>query len=87
MHHKAVLTVGRFPRKPYHIECACHSAGDFAKESQAVGWFSAHCARIGKTDTWELSVPGAAQPTPKTAPSPPPPPPAPKAGAAKEGAK
>ncbi len=86
MHHKAVLTVGKFPKKPYHIECACHSAGDFPKEELAVQWFKVHTSRIGKSETSELFVPGAVQAQPKTAPKPPAPPKAPE-GVAKGGAK
>lgn len=85
MHHKATLTVGKFPKKPYHIECACHSAGDFPKEELAVQWFKVHTSRIGKSETSELSVPGAAQPK-QNPPAPPPPPKAPE-GVAKGGAK
>lgn len=73
MHHKGVLTVGFAIGRPYHLQCACGSAGDFPKEEQAVAWFNAHTSRIGKTETSELFVPGAQQ-----KPAPPPAPPAPK---------
>jgi hypothetical protein len=97
MHHKGVLTIGKAIGRPYHIQCACGSAGDFATEAAATAWFNAHIARIGKTETSELVVPGAkkptsvpsaAQPKPTVPPASlaPAPPPAPQ-GVAKGGSK
>lgn len=91
MHHKGVLTIGKATGRPYHIQCACGSAGDFAKEEGAVAWFNAHVARIGKTETSELSVPGAQKSVPSAAQQkptvPPAPPPPPKAPAGAGGSK
>lgn len=70
MHHKGTLTIGKVTGKPYHIQCSCGSAGDFPKEVKARSWFSAHTARLGVTETWELVVPGAQQ-KPKAPPVPP----------------
>jgi hypothetical protein len=73
MHHKSVLTIGQAIGRPYHLQCACGTAGDFPKEEAAVAFFNRHVSRIGKSETSELSVPGAAQPKPKP-PAPPAPP-------------
>jgi hypothetical protein len=74
VHHKGTLTVGFAIGRPYHIQCACGSAGDFPKEEAAVAWFNQHTSRIGVTETKELFVPGAQKKA-----EPPAPPPAPKA--------
>lgn len=70
MHHKATLTApGKVTGKPYHIQCACGSAGDFQYETAARAWFTFHISRIGTTETSELNVPGAQQkPLPPPAP-------------------
>ena len=83
MHHKGILTVGFAIGRPYHIQCACGSAGDFPKEEAAVAWFNAHTSRIGVTETKELFVPGAVKKTETLAPAKPEPPKAPE-GAAKK---
>lgn len=82
MHHKAILTVGTATGKPYHIQCACGSAGDFPKEEGAVNFFTMHKSRLGPTETAELVVPGAAKKA-ATPPTKPAPPPAPKVEAKK----
>jgi len=83
VHHKATLTIGKADNRPYHIQCACGSAGDFNLEAQAVAWINKHFSRIGPSETSELFVPGAKgavaapqKPTPVT-PTKPAPPPAP----------
>ena len=71
MHHKATLTIGTAVGRPYHIQCSCNSAGDFAKEHMAVDWFNRHTSRLGPTETSELHVPGAKKPAAKSpAPAP-----------------
>ena len=88
MHHKSVLTVGFAIGRPYHLQCACGTAGDFPKEDQAVAFFQRHISRIGTTETSELSVPGAAKAKPSVPPAPlAPAPPAAPEGAAKGGSK
>ena len=84
MHHKAILKVGNATGKPYNIQCACGSGGDFSKEVEATSWFERHKARLGVVETSELVVPGAKKAAtppakPAAAPAKPAPPPAPKA--------
>ena len=38
MRHLATTSEGRFERNPFHIQCSCGTAGDFASEADARNW-------------------------------------------------
>ena len=53
MHHKSTLTITNFPTRPYHIKCACGTAGDFRNELEAKNWMTSfHFARLSGIDTY-----------------------------------
>lgn len=56
MRHLATLSEGKFERNPFHIECSCGVAGDFASESEARDWMQVkHFAKLSGIAYGEFS--------------------------------
>jgi hypothetical protein len=45
--HKATVTLGDAINRPYHAQCSCATAGDFAGRDAAITYIVAHFAKLG----------------------------------------
>jgi len=45
--HKAAVALGTATNRPYHAQCSCGTAGDFATKDSAVGYVAAHFEKLG----------------------------------------
>jgi hypothetical protein len=56
MHHKATLKIRENFIRPYHVECSCGTAGDFATELEAKTWMEhVHFRRLSGISTSEFA--------------------------------
>ena len=46
MHHVAKITFGKVKNRPYHGECACGTAGDFASNEETRNYLAMHISRL-----------------------------------------
>jgi hypothetical protein len=46
MHHVAKITFGKVENRPYHAECSCSTAGDFASHQEARDYLAMHLSRL-----------------------------------------
>jgi hypothetical protein len=75
MLHKAVLSFRDGQIRPYHVQCTCSTAGDFATASEAQAWIEeVHFRRRSGIETTEFV--SLITPTPPTDGADAPPPPA-----------
>lgn len=54
MHHLAKVTFGKVEMRPYHGECSCGTAGDFAGNGEARNWLAMHLTRLQGINSGEL---------------------------------
>jgi hypothetical protein len=77
MDHSAVITSNPDGfGQPFHVQCSCNTAGDFASVQAASDWLIfKHFSRLGEVDTFSLTsgvpsdLPLHAAPTPAMAPA------------------
>jgi hypothetical protein len=69
MRHLATFSSSNFERNPFHVECSCGVAGDFASQSEAHDWMQyKHFAKLSGIAYGEFSsAPTPSEPTPQTA--------------------
>jgi outer membrane biosynthesis protein TonB len=69
MHHLAKITFGKVENLPYHAECACGTAGDFAGKVEASNYVANHLTRLQGINSAEF-VDETATPMPVPQPEP-----------------
>lgn len=54
-HHIGTVTKPAvFPGRPFHAQCSCSTAGDFATDGEAKEYLTTHFSRLGYIVTSEL---------------------------------
>ena len=54
--HDATVTLGSSDTRPYHAQCSCGTAGDFADKSAAVAYIEKHFQKLGGVAETSLKV-------------------------------
>jgi hypothetical protein len=54
MHHVGEVVPGKFTGRPFHAQCSCGTAGDFAQQDDAVSYLTNHFARLQGINSAEL---------------------------------
>ena len=54
MHHRATITESRADGRPFKIQCACGTGGDFGSKEQAQVFMGIHFAALGGINTYEF---------------------------------
>ena len=55
MHHRAVITDSKADGRPFKIQCACGTGGDFGSKEQAQQFMGTHFAALGGINTYEFA--------------------------------